>query len=280
MTKTIQDLAQAVLDYEVKKIDREQLLEVYTHVSKQPNTLRLLVGGLLREIKCYKDYRNDDDYTEGDLKLLNNTVKEARIILKSEPLIAPSIAAPTMPLTELTKSTGGNIDKSFMVLAEQVQPWPNLTESDYMRINSMLTSLADCESTISELNVLHGLIRDFIDSGIYNNLECGHAMVKQANLCVQPTESAQLSGGVNDYYTVTLASGTVVECKDVIRALGLNFDQGNIMKSLWREGKKPDNPAIRDKEKIVYSACEELFAAAGVNGVSARRALLVKLLGW
>ncbi len=188
MSKSIRDLAQAVLDYNNCKIEREELCGIYNRTSKQPMMLCTLVNSLLKETMSYGV---DDELPDSVVDLVNNTVKEARIILKSEPLIAP-----TMPLAELA-------DKP-----------------------------------------------------------------------------AQLSGGVNDYYSVTLANGDVVECKDVIRALGLHFDQGNIMKSLWRDGKKPDSPAIRDKEKIVYSACEELFAAAGVNGVSARRALLVKLLGW
>ncbi len=50
------------------------------------------------------------------------------------------------------------------------------------------------------------------------------------------------------------------ECEDIIEALGLTFDEGNIFKALWRNANarkgrsKPGNTAIRDAEKILHYA--------------------------
>lgn len=50
------------------------------------------------------------------------------------------------------------------------------------------------------------------------------------------------------------------ECEDIIEALELNFDEGNIFKEIWRSANarkgngKPGNTAIRGAEKILHYA--------------------------
>lgn len=46
--------------------------------------------------------------------------------------------------------------------------------------------------------------------------------------------------------------GTHIECVDLIRALGLNYELGSCLKYLWRAGKKFEDKVIEDLEKAAY----------------------------
>lgn len=53
----------------------------------------------------------------------------------------------------------------------------------------------------------------------------------------------------------------VAECSDIIEALGMDFNEGELFKSLWRRAAqrtllkgKEGNSAIRDAEKIIHFA--------------------------
>ena len=60
------------------------------------------------------------------------------------------------------------------------------------------------------------------------------------------------------YYRLTMPSGAVIECNDVIDALGLTFNQGEAFKALWRMGRKPGTPALYDAEKVAYFGGREV----------------------
>lgn len=53
--------------------------------------------------------------------------------------------------------------------------------------------------------------------------------------------STENNGGLSSYYLVAVRNPQrenqapyVAECEDIIRALGMNFDEGNLFKELWR----------------------------------------------
>lgn len=58
------------------------------------------------------------------------------------------------------------------------------------------------------------------------------------------------------YYTVELANGTTVECMMLIRALGLPFALANVLKYVWRSGKKTPSRLADLKKAAEYLADE------------------------
>ena len=75
------------------------------------------------------------------------------------------------------------------------------------------------------------------------------------------------SGGLNNYYLVKVDQPQrasqppyQAECEDIIEALGLTFDEGNIFKEIWRSANarkgngKPGNTPLRGAEKILHYA--------------------------
>lgn len=80
-------------------------------------------------------------------------------------------------------------------------------------------------------------------------------------------DSTELSGGLNSYYLVEVSRPQrddqppyIAECEDIIGALDLNFDEGNIFKAIWRaanarkgNGKAGHVPKY-DAEKVYHSA--------------------------
>lgn len=75
------------------------------------------------------------------------------------------------------------------------------------------------------------------------------------------------SGGFTNYYLVMVDSPQRLEqvpyqaeCEDIIEALQLNFDEGNIFKEIWRSANarkgngKPGNTELRSAEKISHYA--------------------------
>ncbi len=77
----------------------------------------------------------------------------------------------------------------------------------------------------------------------------------------------QSSGGLTNYYLVRVDAPQrteqvpyQAECEDIIEALDLNFDEGNIFKEIWRTANarkgngKPGNTDLRAAEKIVHYA--------------------------
>lgn len=74
-------------------------------------------------------------------------------------------------------------------------------------------------------------------------------------------------GGFTNYYLVRVdhpqreeQQPYQAECEDIIEALELTFDEGNIFKEIWRSANarkgngKPGNTAMRGAEKIVHYA--------------------------
>lgn len=74
-------------------------------------------------------------------------------------------------------------------------------------------------------------------------------------------------GGLTNYYLVKVDNPQredqapyQAECEDIIEALGLNFDEGNIFKEIWRSANarkgngKPGNTVVRGAEKILHYA--------------------------
>lgn len=75
------------------------------------------------------------------------------------------------------------------------------------------------------------------------------------------------SGGLNNYYLVKVDQPQrasqppyQAECEDIIEALGLTFDEGNIFKEIWRSANarkgngKPGNTPLRGAQKILHYA--------------------------
>lgn len=74
-------------------------------------------------------------------------------------------------------------------------------------------------------------------------------------------------GGLVNYYLVRVEHpqrpnqpAYTAECEDIIEALGLTFDEGNIFKEIWRSANarqgngKPGNTELRGAEKIKHYA--------------------------
>lgn len=58
------------------------------------------------------------------------------------------------------------------------------------------------------------------------------------------------------HYVATLADGREIECREVIRALGLNFALANVLKYLWRAGRKTPDRAQDLRKAADYLADE------------------------
>lgn len=84
---------------------------------------------------------------------------------------------------------------------------------------------------------------------------------------VTKTEKPKLSGGLVNYYLVTVTNPQRVEqpayqaeCEDIIRALDMTFDEGCEFKAIWRTAAarmgngKPGQQAIYDAEKRAHYA--------------------------
>jgi hypothetical protein len=70
----------------------------------------------------------------------------------------------------------------------------------------------------------------------------------ESRLCVEPNELAPLAD------TVTAPSHYIVgghECREVIAALGLDFDLGSAFKYIWRAGRKDGADEVTDLRKAV-----------------------------
>ena len=79
-----------------------------------------------------------------------------------------------------------------------------------------------------------------------------------------PEQEDELTGLSSNYYKLMVGTD-VVECQDVIEALGLNFAEGNVFKAIWRKaaarlgnGKK-GHTALYDAEKMLYFSERELM---------------------
>lgn len=77
------------------------------------------------------------------------------------------------------------------------------------------------------------------------------------NVVGMESQRQALTGGSSDYYKLEI-NGLVIECNDIIKALGLNFAQGNVFKAVWRIGAdnigkgKPGNTRLYNAEKVVF----------------------------
>ena len=82
------------------------------------------------------------------------------------------------------------------------------------------------------------------------------------------------SGGLNNYYLAVVTDPQrwdqapyQAECEDIIEALELNFDEGNIFKEIWRSANarkgngKAGNTELRGAEKISHYATRILKRA-------------------
>ena len=58
------------------------------------------------------------------------------------------------------------------------------------------------------------------------------------------------------YYDVSI-NGNIISCNDVIDALGMNFNQGEAFKALWRAGNKPGTSLKYDMDKAAYFTARE-----------------------
>ena len=69
--------------------------------------------------------------------------------------------------------------------------------------------------------------------------------------------SEEHTGGSSSYYDIKLG-GSTIRCLDVIEALDMSYNEGNILKAVWRiaaakQGKtKKGNNTHYDAEKIVF----------------------------
>ncbi|MBK8241760.1 MAG: DUF3310 domain-containing protein [Deltaproteobacteria bacterium] len=70
-----------------------------------------------------------------------------------------------------------------------------------------------------------------------------------------------------NYYLVDV-DGHTVECKALIRALGLPYSLGNVLKYLWRAGKKPGQATVDDLIKAKNYLEDEISALRGKEEVT------------
>lgn len=93
----------------------------------------------------------------------------------------------------------------------------------------------------------------------------------------------RLSGGSANYYKLVCVNDEgveyVVECKDIIRAKNLNYNQGNILKPIFRMGSKEGTTDQYDLEKQMFFALEELRRLGYVKDNKEAVILFEKLLG-
>ena len=92
------------------------------------------------------------------------------------------------------------------------------------------------------------------------------------------TKLPELTGGKVNYYLVKVdhpqrdeQPAYQAECEDIIRALGMNFDEGCLFKALWRSvnarngNGKPGLLPVYDAEKMVHYATRILNHARNTN---------------
>lgn len=97
-----------------------------------------------------------------------------------------------------------------------------------------------------------------------------------------------LTGSLNDYYLVRVDNPQRVdsepytaECEDIIHALGLNFDEGNVFKAIWRNAKsrkqegKKGSTNIYEAEKIHHYGKRILLDAIYKEPISATQYVLL-----
>lgn len=74
---------------------------------------------------------------------------------------------------------------------------------------------------------------------------------------VTPTTPEEHTGGSSSYYDIEVG-GSTVRCLDIIEALDMSFNEGNIFKAVWRiaaakQGRtKKGNNMFYDSEKICF----------------------------
>ncbi len=96
--------------------------------------------------------------------------------------------------------------------------------------------------------------------------------------CLKPAPKEALTGGKVNYYLVKVdqpqreeQAPYQAECEDIIRALGMNFDEGCLFKALWRSvnarkgNGKPGLLPEYDAEKMVHYATRILNHARNTN---------------
>lgn len=75
--------------------------------------------------------------------------------------------------------------------------------------------------------------------------------------------SAQSSGGNNDYYVLNVANPKrldpyIAECEDLIETMQMTFQEGEAFKAIWRKCMlrlgfgKPDDSELRNAEKVKH----------------------------
>lgn len=102
----------------------------------------------------------------------------------------------------------------------------------------------------------------------------GEYFKRDPNAGTHITKLPELTGGKVNYYLVKVdhpqreeQKPYQAECEDIIRALGMNFDEGCLFKALWRSvnarngNGKPGLLPVYDAEKMVHYANRILKAA-------------------
>lgn len=79
--------------------------------------------------------------------------------------------------------------------------------------------------------------------------------IKCANDAINTPQPVSGSDG-SGYYDTTI-NGHTVSCNDVIDALDLNFNMGEALKALWRNGRKPGVSRKYDLDKAAHYTARE-----------------------
>jgi hypothetical protein len=94
----------------------------------------------------------------------------------------------------------------------------------------------------------------------------------------EPSPTDKPYGGLNNYYLARVQhpqratqAPYVAECEDIIRALGMTFDEGCEFKAIWRTAaarqgtQKPGHSPIYDAQKRVHyaTACLKAYENEG-----------------
>ena len=109
-----------------------------------------------------------------------------------------------------------------------------------------------------------GDLRGVTIGGTYNLGEDGCfrdddviARLVELGVWEEPMPTEEHTGGSSSYYDLKVGP-TTIKCLDIIEGLGMSYNEGNILKAVWRiaaakQGKtKKGNNTHYDSEKIVF----------------------------
>ena len=106
------------------------------------------------------------------------------------------------------------------------------------------------------LDLTLGKVYEIDDLGYFQD-DVGHELPATLGEWVDVPATEEHTGGSSSYYDIEI-DGNTIRCLDLIEALDMSYNEGNIFKAVWRiaaakQGKtKKGNNMHYDAEKIVF----------------------------